>query len=511
LTLSDDDGCAQAGYADGIVKVMPVGDGTEVEMDVAYRLLPAAWTYSGFNPFASSVDVDLTGMTDGSYDFSVQLKDPYGNTGAWATASITLNQTFCAPTGFDVTPDRSASLTVPWTLGAFGCSGEFVAFIVTDDMAAANDCSAAGWNTTPAYSGNFTFTDNTQGTKTLYLGTIDVAGNITVVSDNFEYDTRGPIIYSVTVNAGDVCTNNSNVTVTVEYKSRGGDVTNDISLSETQGSHTTWISVPVSATTTTVDLPWNFSWPPDGDYTIYALGRDDLLNTDGEGSDDIWVDGNNPTMTSMDQRDLDFPVGPAGNAIHQAWSNETTVKLVFTGVTEVGDFDFVISEAGDFSDEVLINVNDPAVTDNGGGDFDVAYEYITAPTDGGSATLTAMIRDCSGRESGTDSDAINFDLTSKGAASIDAFDAVNDPSNSLANNFSVTANDDYSGVYQMMIYEEGYEGMASYTSFATPASLTLADDGDGERTVGIYVADRAGNIGVRRRPLSRSTQKVRWV
>jgi len=324
-----------------------------------------------------------------------------------------------------------------------------------------------------------------------------VAGNIVTASATFEYDTRGPKVYSAVVNSGDACTDNSNVTVTVSYKSRGGDVWNQIGLSDISGGPYSWTTVPVSATTTTADLPWNFSWPPDADYTIYAIARDDLLNMDGEANDDIWVDGNDPTLATVYLRDLDFPADGDGTPVDAQWSNSTTIDIFFTGVTEAGDFDFVISEVGDFSDEVLVNYLDPSVTDLTGGVFKVEFPLAATIADGDNVSPMCKIRDCSGRESASDDDGngINFDFMSREAASIDAFDAVAATVNYLTGvDFNVTASDATSGVMSMKIYEAGYQSLASWEAFATPADVDLQDLGDGERTVRIKVADKAGNV-----------------
>ncbi|MCP4597928.1 T9SS type A sorting domain-containing protein [Neptuniibacter sp.] len=494
------DACAQVGYTDGVANVMTTTSDADISMiDIRYYTGGDPWTYVGYQAYDGTIPVDLTGGADGVYVFQVQLKDIHTNESGWsASQTITLDQASgVAALAFGSA--RYNSLTgVDWDATGSSVPGYF-AHILTEDAAEAVDCTSPNWTSPWAATGTFDFADVGDGTYTLYIGIMDVAGNIITNSTTFEFDTRGPKVYSAVINSGDDCTNDLNTTVTVSYKSRGGDTWNGVGFSTVPGGpFTGYLTVPVSATTTTADVPYPFGYTIPDDYTVYVMMMDDLGNTDGEAGDDIWVDGINPVLGSVVTRDLDYPEDGDGTPIDAQWSNSTTIAILFNGVTETGDFDFVISEVGDFSDEVLVNVGDASVTETVPGDFRVEYALLTPIADGDLAVAPmCKIRDCSGRESAADDDdnGINFDFMSRDAATITSFDAVAAMVNYLTSvDFNIVASDAVSGVMSMKIYEVGYQSLTTWEAFASPAEVDLQAGDDGERTVRIKVADKAGNI-----------------
>ena len=508
FSVVDRDGCAQAGYTDGAVSVKTTGDGTADQINIRYILSgDPTWSETGWTTYyATKNNVDLTGLVDGLYYFDVDVKDIYGNATGWsAHQTIDLFQVDCGPVGFAVDAKSSdTTLTgeaqTDWSLTSFSCPGTFYGFKLTETLAEAQECS--DFNTTAAYSGTFTFSDNTQGERKVYLSVVDLYGNIKVDSATTVIDFAGPVISWAKVldktDLGTSCTNDLSTWVVVKWHGDVNDVDAWIYLNEVQGSlpGPTWFNVGAPG-----DAAWHidtlktfaFGYTVPDDYTVFARARDDMFNYSNDKSNGIWIDGINPTLSQVYLRDLDYPADGDGIPVDAQWSNSTTVDIFFPGVVETGDFDFVISEVGDFSDEVLVNKDD--ATDLGSGLWVVEFPLAATIADGGSTTPMCKIRDCSGRESAFYSDAIGFDFMSRDAASVAGFDAVSATVNYLTPVlFNVNASDAVSGVWKMKIFEVGNESASSWETFATVAGVTLQNLGDGERTVGIKVDDRAGNV-----------------
>lgn len=503
----DANACGKPGFTDGPVLIQTTTADADVsQIEVEYRL--AGWVAGGTFAYAADLPFDMTGFTDGLYDFRVKLHDIHGNVSGWCTMNnvITLDQILCTTAGWDITPPKGTSYTgIPWTITQF-CGPTAYAWMVTED-AADLVCGNPNWIVgSYVYSGTFDFTDPgvTCATLTLYVGAMDEGGNITVTSDTYVYDVKAPRIRNLVItdqsDGGDDCTDNATVDVSFEYK---GDVCDNqlaLYVGNDAGVYTMnsgWIASPTSWT------PYTFSFPITwvlGTQDVFVAARDDLSNWSAEYTDDIWVDGTPPTFTDFKARDLDFPAAPYPDdaPIDPQWSNSADINGHFFNVTESGPtVDFVMAEDGAFT------VNVQTVTVAGPIAGDVIVPYASSGVEGVTLPVFGKIVDCAGNASGVDTDGIDFDFPPKDMASISAFDAVSSPTNTLGpNSFSFIATDLVSGVYQSKIYEKGFQSSESWSPDVTsPNDLPLLEDlgppdsnNDGPRIVRLRVSDMAGNI-----------------
>jgi len=463
--------------------------GDAVKMDVTYT--PGG----GWGTVVDYVqpDAPLTiGTTDGVYTTYARLYDRWGNEGGADTDGIELKTDAPEPAGF-TGPAKTKDRTVNLSVTTWGGGHLAVDYAIWEGDATVPDCDDAAWLALP---GGLTFDYDLVGDEgdiVLYLATRDAAGNVGPAAKapltwTVTYDITPPVITAFNINGGDACTDNANTTnFTIEWDNgEHPDVTHVLVRGSTGG--TSWIPI-TGAGTETIPFDMISYWTgTDGDYSLFAILRDDIDNRGPEVTDDIYIDGTTPPAFTIDAYDPDYD--GVDLTIHANWANDETIDVELTGIAT--DVTTVwISDDPAFATYVEYDVTG-AVTSP----MVFSYLYPT-PTECVDNPVYAKVIDCSGRFADAGPDNIRFDFN--GIVINDFLVTSEDPTDVLFIDLSIDGDDNCPAFpWKMKIYEDGHEADGlDWAYFASPVTLfELNGDApvDGERTIVLKLCDAAGNV-----------------
>ncbi len=327
-----------------------------------------AWTYNWAYPAAG----------DGSYFIESRAQDGAGN---WETSieNITVNVDTLPPQSMSImindNNDYANSADTVLTLSAVGASTmEF-------------SCNNTVWTAPVPYNTNAPFNVNTgagcsvgDGPKTVFFRATDAAGNSAVVSDGINLDTAAPTGLSVTINSGDIFTNDPNATL--------GIVVTGASHMQFSCDNATWNGWEAVAASRGFDLVAEAGagcTGTDGNKAVYFMARDLARNVAGPVMDDIELDRGEPDsdITNLvDGNSLnagDFPYTITGTAVNGA-SGITVVQIRFNGgawADAVGTATWNYSWAAPADGTYLIETR----AQDGAGNWETTIEGVTVTVD----------------------------------------------------------------------------------------------------------------------------------
>ena len=465
-----------------------VDGGDAVKMDVTYTVGGGWGTIVDYaNPAPLTI-----GIVDGAYTAWARLYDRWGNEGAHDDDIITLKTDAPEPAGF-TGPAKTKDRTVSLSVSTWGGGHLAVDYIVWEGDPAVPACDDAGWTAITTNPFDYELVGD-EGEIILYLATRDAAGNVGPTAKapltwTVEYDITPPVITAFNINGGHACSDNaSTTTFTVEWDDvTHPDVTHVLVRGSTGG--TTWIGLTGAGSETIAFSMLPYWTGTDGDYSLFAILRDNIDNRGPEETDDIYLDGSTPPAFTVDAYDPDYDgVDPT---IHANWANDATIDVSLAGVaTDVttvwisDDPAFATYEEYD----VTGAVTEPLV---------LTYTHPNPGecVAGGPNPVHARVMDCSGRFADA-GDNIYFDFN--GIEVVDFLVTTEDPTDVLLINLSIDGNDNCPAFpWKMNIFEDGFEGDGSgWVTYATThVGLPLnAAPGDVERTIHLELSDAAGNV-----------------
>lgn len=432
--------------------------------------------------------------TEGLHTVHVQLTDYYGNTMVgWVPETITYDTTPSSPSGLTLDggalktndPDAKISVSGTWSVATGS------AFYMLTETYDSIHCGSSDWipMVGPPWVFDF-YLIQEERLHRVFRACLDSAGNVSAIdSADITWDITAPQFLTFVINNDDLCSDDASATV--------ADVTWDdvlypdvdsIGLSLAQGGPYTYFA----ATGSPQSVPFSMlpAWTgTDSLYTMYGVLKDDIGNEGAEDSDDIFLDGNDPTVTSVDAQDNDYP--STDPPIYTNWSNDANITLHIVGLSLDVETLWVSEDYGAFVGYPVSSPPDP-----------YAYSYtFTNPTEQVKHFIDLYAEDCSGRTSATVSTYIYFDMAASSPPTIDTFIVTSEnPTDVLLVDLKIDADDDnfVTGTpWKYSVWEETFTG-PGWTSYpgnpATP-SLTLdIGPGDGERIIWLKVCDYAGNV-----------------
>lgn len=476
LTLADADGCAQAGYTSSLIVDVAWDnpDGSAVQHEFYY-----SGTWHGVLPIENPTTYTLNAV-EGVHQLWVRQYDVYGNMGPQiGPVAITLDQTAPVPSALVLDGGALKTNTTSINADASQDVPGGATHIAWSETVGDLTCDGATWIAAPIHPFAVTLSAG-DGVKTVYMVSRDAAGNVSApISDDIELDTEAPVLTVFDIQP--VCSSSKTVTINIEWT---GTDAKWIHIYETNiATPTKTASVDISALTSPATVTFKVS-DGEGNYDLFGLLEDDIGNVQDDGdalTDNFFYDAVNPTVTAITLLDTDYD----GSLFpHAQWTNDATVDVEITGLSaDVVTLEF--SETGAFGgEETQMTVSSP------GDPFNTTYTF-SAPTECAVNTLYVRAVDCANRLSAAVFDGITYDVTLPVITDFMVTSA--DPTNVLSANVSMTLTDNCNA-WKMRVYEDGYVGSAVWVDDAATATVTLANDGDGVRTLKIDFIDPTGSM-----------------
>jgi len=480
VTLTDSDGCADAGYTSNeLIDVAWTDDGTAVE----YELGMVGWY--GFHTYANPVPYTLP-STNGSYTIYVHLKDVFGNVGGYLTSTITLDKTIPNPTAAwlvsSPTPAKTNTTAIVGDFNMDVTNGTvyFKWSENVDDL----DCGDAGWMAAPPAVRPFPITlSSGDGLKTVYMASKDAAGNVAYTSASITLDETLPALDGFAIHSltGEPCASTNNFMAV--YSFADADVV-QLQYSWDDAAWSNWKAL--TGLPSPDSTAGSFSTAGNGWKKIYARLVDDIGNLGASKADSIYVDMTAPALSAVDIVDR----AATAAAVVGNYSNETTVNISLTGLSADVATLYVTEDNWVTETAIDISAGQPFTSP-----YVVTYTYAGAFTECSPRTLGIDVADCAGNRAGAISDNIRFDLTAPDATAFTGLATTT----VLSVPLNITASDNC-GLYWMRITEDGSSVPPVWQVFSATPTFMLEDkspaSNDGMRRLHLEVADRAGNIDV---------------
>jgi len=474
LTLTDSDGCADAGNTSSqLINVTWTDDGSAVQHQFWLT------TAEGFLPYDNTTTYTLP-VTEGTYTLYVQLKDVYGNLGAWSTGvSIILDKTAPVLNSAWVvsfpTPAKTNLLVVPGAVNM-----PLALYAKASRVLGDLDCGDGGWAPIaglPFPQFNIDISSGGDGPKTVFFAAKDAAGNVGTMSTTITLDTQGPVLsaFDIYTLTGKSCASSNNFNAIYSYGA--ADVTK-LQWSYDNITWGDWVNpVPQSPDT----AAGSFAGASDGWKKVYGRLVDNVGNIGPALVDSLYVDMTPPTLAAAVPDDI-TPTANPDPTIYPNTTNEAKIRIQMTGlapdVEKLG-----ISQDGGATWSIV------AVSTGGAATFNYDYTWTTPAECSWYYGGRVKTIDCAGNESipvAFSPTGVYFDFTAPVAA------LAGPASTNTANvNLTITASD-IGGLYLMRLAQGPLDGVA-WVAFNANPSFTLIG-GDGNKTVNLEVADYGGNI-----------------
>jgi hypothetical protein len=407
----------------------------------------ASW--SGWEQYADGPKLWTLSTGDGTKSVYAEFSDQVGNVQT-TTDSIELDSTGPVVTGFQVNGGAAAT-----NLAAVSIS-----YSATDAGSGISEMqfkdNGTGWATWESYSTPKAWTLSAgEETKTVYGEFRDVLLNVTQKTATIVYDTTGPTVTSLAVNAGAAATNQLSVSLTCAVTDGGSGVA-QMRFSNNGSSWSSWEGYAG------LKPSWTLSGG-EGTITAYAQFRDAASN-ETQATDDILYDTTDPTVTG-------FTV-EAGAAA----TNQLAVGLTYTA-----------TDSGSGMADMRFSNN---------GSTWLAWEAFagskswTLSAGEGSKTVYGEFRDAAGNVRQR-TDGILYDTSPPVAATfVINNDAASTSSGSV--NLNIDVSDGGSGMSEMRFSNDGstWSPGETYSTGTKPWSLSA---GNGTKTVYAEFTDVAGN------------------
>jgi len=493
---------------DATVAVAFVHDNFPVDsMEFAYTGFPEGWlAYQNPTTFTLHVPGSpATPPAEGLQTVHVRLMDIYGNVmAAWVPSTITYDTTPSSPSNLTLdggaakTNDPDAKISVGGTWSAATGSAFYMLTETFDSI----HCNSLDWLPLPlGTTGPWVFDFNLAQVEELhwvFRACLDSAGNVSAIdSASITWDTTSAPIVTFVINHDSLCTNDASTTVAyVTWDSATYPDVVEIGLSLGLGGMTTYVFT-ATAGTGMDSIPFSMlpSWiangSTDGPASMFAVLKDDIGNVGPFDEDDIFLDGNDPTVTSVDAQDNDYP--STDPPIYKQWSNDANITLHIVGLSIDVTTLWISEDGGAFVD---YSVTNPPSS--------YAYSYtFTNPTEQVKHDIDLYAEDCSGRISATVSTYIRFDMAASSPPTIDTFIVTSeDPTDVLSVDLKIDADDDYYGdgtPWKYSVWEQdftgpGWQSYGGSNPVIPPALALEPGPGDGVRTIWLKVCDYAGNV-----------------
>lgn len=512
-----DKGCA---FFDGYTAEETVGytlTGADADVgDMRHRDLPwIGWTAPEL--FVAAGDYLLVG--EGNHTVQFQLYDDVGNRSGTAGDVMRLDQippVAAGPMLINGGALKTSDENVTITITNHGGSDAIMA-ILTEAVEDPTPCVLDGWfnkyDNATTTSMPYVLDPVEDGLHLVQFWSADSAGNMSasvvktsILWDDITLDTTPPGNITVLIEdltppdlGGEDCSDNHLVKVTVSWDDDGDVVRIYLDHDGHKFPYGDWSTPMPSPQELSFNMNHCGHGPVSGtDVTITADLRDNSVPRNiGYGEDNIWLDYTNPPLTGAVMTDQDGATGPAGNAIHPQYSNDVTVTLTVTGLTDDCEELWVSSDSWTNWQVFDVTGIPPAVP------YDLVYEYDGPPPLPlcGYSYIDVRSVDCAANQSVVQSDGIIIDAV---APDITAFSGP-PVTNNLTVALTITATDDCSAFvpYQMRITEEGssvtptWQSWGSWTGTFDLEDKSLLDpveSNTGDRTLHLEVADRAGNV-----------------
>ena len=422
-------------------------------------------TNSSWSTYSSSASFTLSSGSVGSRQIFGWVKDNAGNISAFATDGITINDTtgpvissFSLDSGNAYTNSESVALTIAATDDALGISAYFSSEDSTTPLV-----SASGWKTFS--SPTHLFDNLSNGPKQVYLWLQDSRGNLSAVaSDNITLDAQIPAVESFSVDARSFegCTDYYVPDVSVLTGLFAGS----------------WASyTPSSPTTgtvgTTVDAGGTLTTLPAALASTYEIGSYTLTYSGAAGS---------PTVNVAQS-----PIGCTPGITSYQAVNSQTIQL------DVVASDTISSIAQFFASE---QSSIPTASSTGWQNYSSNPSYTLDNTSLEAKTIYVWVKDSAGNISGYLEDTVT--LIDNTSPTITQFLLADGADNTTSNTVRVTlaGTDDLSGVSHYYLSENSTTpaaDAAGWASYETSSEFVLSD-GNGLKTVYLWIRDNAGNV-----------------
>jgi len=353
------------------------------------------------------------------------------------------------------------------------------------------------------------------GLHTVEFFGADSAGNVSAsvkaspLVDDITLDQTAPEVNLVTVfddvpdgvsgiAGGEDCTDTYACKVTIDFDDSDGDAIY-VRIDHESGANSTLYGNGVDIITSPVTYSYDMNNPGTGptptsgvDVTVNVRVFDNTPGYNiGTGSDNIWLDAANPPLTGIT---VSGPASPSGNPVHPLYSNSLDLNIELTGMTD-DVVDVQVSEDGWSSVATTYDVSGDMPADP----YDITHSYTLTPTPCATNVIDVRALDCSGNPSTAYSGSIRFDqvlpdITAFSGPAVTA---------GLSVTLSITATDDCAPnvPYYIRITEEGSSATPTWQTWAAwlgDPTFDLEDkspaSNDGDRTLHLEVADRAGNV-----------------
>ena len=470
IALKDADDCAiDAEYTnDPAILIDFVDDGTATEMEF-YDAGAPGW--QGAIAYASPAAYTLLNTTDGAKLVYARLYDAYGNMGNQVSDAITLDQVASPVTAAWLVSDPTPLYTNTDTIDAdanWGVGTGTVEYVLSEDP---NDalCGSGAWTAAPPSPRPIEFVLSAgDGLKTVYFASRDLAGNISVVTQQITLDMTAPAFLTFEVPECVNYTTNIPANFTWDDAVDPDVVSIQLGIADPPTGAIRDITGEDPAD---AEVLFNIGA---GTYTIYAVLRDAAGNVSAVASDGILVDLTAPSAGSMALN---------GGA---AWANDPTVTATLSGF----DGDIVEVRMSQTSgDYTLSPDNDWVPFDTG--NPTVSFTFV-APTEQISSALYLQARDCAGNVSTEAVDGIKFDFTAPVISAL----LINGGA-TMTNDALVDIDFSYTELKPLLVYINEDPDMTGITPIAWGPPYTdifTLSTGDGTKSVFVQIEDRAGNL-----------------
>jgi len=508
-----DKGCAFFdGYtADETIGYTLAGFDTDV-VDMKHIDINGFHTYTT-EPFVAADDYLMDATAEVVHLIRFYLYDDVGNQSALVQEPMRLDKTAPVPVGPLVINGGDAKTgdeNVTITLTSWGGSD----MIILTETGANDPCVPGDW--TNRY-GNpwpmpYVLDPVADGLHTVEFFGADSAGNVSAVAleDDITLDTKAPEVTSVLVEdmdagtlphvaGGEDCTDEWDVNVTIYFDDSDADAVY-VRIDHGAGSflYGNGVDIITSPVTYVYDMDHEGAGPtPSGqEITVNVKVFDDSTPRNiGTGSDPIWLDYANPPMTTAVVSDLNAPA--EGSPVYSVYTNELDVDIEMTGLTDD------VVEIGVSEDGGTIWTYFDVSGDMPASPYNITYTFMGTPTECAYEYLDIVALDCSGNPSAVITDGIIFDFQ---LPDITAFSGPTTTAG-LTVTLSITATDDCAPLlpYYIRITEEGSAATPAWITWAAwigdptfdledKSLLATPESNDGDRTLKLECADRAGNV-----------------